>query len=213
MINLLPPELKTSYHFARRNVSLRKWLIACLIALIGLGGLTTFGLLTLKQSSVQYKRENAMAAQILEDENFKETQARVKEISNSFKLVVTVLKQQVLFSELLEQIATTIPANANLTGLNITQTQGGIDITAAATDYKTATQFQVNLNDPANEIFTKADIVSVGCGSSISSESSGGGSTEADNRYPCRVTVRALFAADNRFLFINSQGSKKAVKP
>ena len=205
MINLLPPEVKSTYSFARRNVTLRKWLIACIVALIGLGGLATLGLLSLRQSSVQFKKENIAASQVLESERYGQTQQRVQDISNSFKLVVRVLSQQVLFSELLKQIATTIPDNANLTGLNITQTQGGIDISAEAIDYKTATQVQVNLNDPANKIFSKADIVTVGCGSGTSSESS---ESETSSRYPCRVTVRALFAPNNPYLFINSKGTK-----
>ncbi len=51
MINLMPPDLKTGYTYARRNVVLRKWAVAFLVALVGLGVLTTYGMLTLKQST------------------------------------------------------------------------------------------------------------------------------------------------------------------
>jgi len=197
MINLLPPDVRSGYRYARRNVILRRWVVACLVALIGLGALVTYGLLSLHQSTVNYKNQIAATEKRFKEENYSGIQNQVKDISNSFKLVVKVLEQEVLFSELLKQIAAVIPYNANLTGLNINQTKGAIDISAVATDYSTATQLQVNLGDPANKIFSKADIVSVTCDRASST----------DPHYPCKVNVRALFADNNPFLFINSKGA------
>ncbi len=195
MINLLPPEIKSGYRYARRNVVLRRWAVICLVALIGLGGLATYGLLSLHQSTVRYNNQIAASQKLFKQEDFAGTQAQVKNISSSFKLVVKVLSQEVLFSELLKQITAAIPANSNLTGLDISQTQGAIDIVANATDYNTASQVQVNLADPANKIFSKADIVNIACNSE----------TAANPKYPCTVNIRALFATNNPFLFINSK--------
>jgi Tfp pilus assembly protein PilN len=197
MINLLPPELKTSYRFAHRNVKLRRWVILFVVALFGLGVISTFGLLTLQQSSTHYKNEIASSEAYLRKQKFKETQSHVKDISGSFKLVVQVLSQEVLFSQLLKQIATTMPNNAYLTQLSIGQTKGAIDLTAQTSDYKTATQVQVNLADPANKIFSKADILNITCN----------GTNILDPRYPCQINMRALFADNNPFLFINSKGT------
>ncbi len=198
MINLLPPEVKADYRFARRNVRLRRWTALFVLALVGLGLLGTYGLLTIHQSTVRYNQQIAREGLLAEKQQFAQTQAQVKEISSSFKLVLQVLSKEVLFSGLLKQIAATIPVNANLTGLTISKTTGALDITAIATDYNTATQVQVNLADPANRIFSKADLVSVTCGATASQ----------DPRYPCTVTVRALFGSNNPFLFINSRGTK-----
>src|SRR4051812_43841435 len=101
MINLLPPELKDGYGYARRNVSLRKWVVIMLIALVGLGIIGTYGLLALEQSRHEYSQKVAAAESSLHKEKFTETQKRVQDISNSFKLVVKVLGQEVLFSQLL----------------------------------------------------------------------------------------------------------------
>jgi hypothetical protein len=179
MINLLPPELKTSYRFAHRNVKLRRWVILFVVALFGLGVISTFGLLTLQQSSTHYKNEIASSEAYLRKQKFKETQSHVKDISGSFKL------------------ATTMPNNAYLTQLSIGQTKGAIDLTAQTSDYKTATQVQVNLADPANKIFSKADILNITCN----------GTNILDPRYPCQINMRALFADNNPFLFINSKGT------
>lgn len=197
MINLLPPELKKNYEFARRNVGLRRWVIAFVIAFVGLGALATYGLLNLQQSTRHYNQQISEAQAMLQKEDYAGTQKQVQDISNSFQLVVKVLGQEVLFSQLLKQIAAAIPANANLTGLTINQTQGGLDISAEATDYNTATQVQINLADPANQIFSKADIVSITCGKN-----------QANPAYPCVVNLRALFSSNNPFLFINSKGQK-----
>ncbi len=199
MINLLPPDVKTGYRYARLNVNLRKWVIMLVIALIGLGVLATYGLLNLKQSSNRYDKTIADAKLSLQKEHYADTQKQVEDISSSFKLVVNVLGQEVLFSQLLKQIGATIPTNSNLTGLTINQLQGGIDIAANATDYHTATQVQVNLADPTNKIFSKADIVSINCSANGSGVS---------KQFPCSVNLRALFAKDNPYLFINSKGKK-----
>ena len=163
MINLLPGDVKDGYHYARRNVVLRHWLMLFAAALVGLGVVATIGLVTLQTSINHYNRQIATSQQLFKDENYAGTQAEVQNISNSFKLAVKVLGQEVLFSQLIKQIAAAIPSNANLTGLTINQTQGGIDITAVAPNYNTATQVQVNLADPSNKIFSKADLVSVTC--------------------------------------------------
>lgn len=197
MINLLPPDVKDGYRYARRNVLLRKWVVGCVIALVGLGVITTYGLLALQQSTNHYKHKIAASEALFKKEDFAGTQAHVQDISNSLKLAVKVLGKEVLFSQLIKQIGASMPANANLTGLDINGVQGGLDITANAVDYRTATQVQVNLSDPANKLFDKADIVSIKCDGVVS------------KAYPCQVTIRALFSKDNPFLFINS----KAVQP
>ena len=95
----------------------------------------------------------------------------------------------ILFSELLTQIATLLPGDTNLTGLSISQAQGAIDISAAAKTYASATQMQVNLSDPKNGVFSKADIVSINCSGTTT--------------YPCTVVLRALFASNSSYMLIN----------
>jgi Tfp pilus assembly protein PilN len=198
MINLLPTDLKRDYLYGARNTLLMNWALAFAAGLIGLGLLATYGLVTLQKSSNSYSSQVAVAQKQLADQNLQGVEKQVKELSGDFKLVVQVLSKEVLFSKLLRQIATVIPSNAILTGLTINQVSGGIDITAAAKDYETATQLQLNLQDPTNKIFSKADIVSITCSSSAQNTS-----------YPCAVQIRALFSNTNPYLFINSKGTAK----
>jgi hypothetical protein len=197
MINLLPPELKSNYTYARRNVGLRRWVFSFLTAFVLLGVVGTYGLLSIHQSSIDYQKQADNAKTVLDKEDLSGTQKRIQDISNSFKLVVKVVGQEVLFSNLIKQIGAAMPTNTNLTGLTIRDTTGGLDIVAEAKDYGTATQVQVNLADPRNKIFSKADIVSITC-------------NPENGTYPCIVQIRALFSPNNPFLFINSSGQAKS---
>ena len=196
MINLLPPSKKVDIVYARRNTKLLRWIAVLVAALAGIGLILVSGLFYINKSISTYSNEVAKAGEGLKSQKFEETQKRVEEISGSLKLVTQVLSREVLFSKLFKQIGSAIPPNASLTDLKIGKIEGAIDLTAAALDYNTATQVQVNLSDPANKIFDKADIVSITCNAKTSS----------DPRYPCIVAIRAQFAKNNPFLFISPGG-------
>ena len=198
MINLLPPQERQNISFARRNTKLLRWVTALTLAIIGILLIVAFGTFYINQSADTYSDQLQKTQAELDSQKLSDTQKRVQDISSSLKLVVQVLSKEVLFSKLIKQIGTAIPANASLTDLRISKVSGAIDLAAIASDYNTATQVQVNLQDPANKIFNKADILNISCASTSSS----------DPRYPCTVNIRAQFAANNPFLFINKGGSK-----
>jgi len=198
MINLLPPDVKSENMYARRNTKLLRWSSAIVTLIIGSALIVGFGSLYLKRSTNSYTTQLADTQQQLKLQKLDETNKRVQDISNSLKLVTQVLSREVLFSKLVQQIGAAMPTNTVLTNLQINKLQGGIDLSAQAVDYKTATQIQVNLQDPNNKIFAKADILNIAC--------SGNGTGTLNAKYPCIVQVRALFNTNNPFLFIN--GSK-----
>lgn len=195
MINLLPPEVKENITYARRNTRLRKWCIALFISVLAIGGIVAAGQLYMQQSIRSYSAQVEQGRQQLEAQKLTETQNKVKDLTNSLKLVVQVLSREILFSKLLSQIGSALPSGSVLTGLSINTVQGGLDLRANAVDYQTATQVQINLQDPNNKIFDKADIVNVQCVSESTPNTPQG-------NYPCSVQVRALFAKNNPFLFI-----------
>lgn len=196
MINLLPPEMKQSYRYARRNRRLIFWSGAFLVAIIGVAVLTGSGLAVMNRSIDTHQTDIAAIEGRLTSQDLAGTKKEVTAISTNLNLMVGVLSKQVLFSELLTQLASITPPNVILTNLSISQTVTAIDVTARATDYNAATQLQVNLADPNNQIFSSADIVDINCSSA---NAEGIAAT-----YPCTVTIKALFVSDNPFLFINT---------
>lgn len=193
MINLLPTGVRENVAYARRNTKLFKWVsaLACFIA--GVGLIVALGMFYMDSSIRNLSTQLEQTKAELEAKNLEDTQTRVDEISGSLKLAVQVLSREILFSELIKQIGAVIPAKASLTDLQIAKVEGAIDLKAVASDYNTATQVQVNLQDPNNKIFDTADIINITCNSS--------GAT--DPRYPCTTNIRARFASKNPFLFIN----------
>lgn len=190
MINLLPPHIKRAYRYGRTNRHLVHWMIVCAVGILGSVIITAFGYLYMSQTASNYKSQIQTSNEQLSAQNLSAVQAKVNEISNNLGLAVNVLSKQIVFSGLLQKLAVLLPSETNLTGLSISQDQGGIDLSAAAKDYASATQIQVNLSDPNNGLFSKADIVSITCTGSTA--------------YPCTVQVRALFAPDNPYMFTNN---------
>jgi hypothetical protein len=50
---------------------------------------------------------------------------------------------------------------------------------------------QVNMSDPNNKIFSKADIIDIRCSTG-----------DTKDAYPCTVSIRVEFGDSKRFLFI-----------
>lgn len=195
MINLLPPSVKKDIHYGRRNTYLVKFSLVLVATIVGIFVIGMSGLYYMDQSIANYNDQVSRGQASLKSQNIDETQKKVEDISNNLKLTSQVLSREVFFSKLIQQIGAAMPNNTLLTDLKIAKTDGGIDLTAIATDYNNATQVQVNLSDKANKIFDKADILNTACVAN-----------PTDPKYPCTITLRARFSKDNSFTYV---GSKK----
>lgn len=199
MINLLPPDIRTSLLYARKNTKLRRWAVGLFILLILMVITLAGGILFLKQTSRSLAKQIENSKTQLQHQDQEKIKKEVEDLSSTLKLVVQVLSREVLFSSLLKQVGSVMPRGSVLTTLSINQVSGGLDLQAKASDYQTATQVQVNLQDPKSLIFEKVDIVNVQCQTS--------GAVLPDSvaaKYPCTIQMRALFNKTNPFLFINS---------
>ncbi len=197
MINLLPAEIKSDIAYARKNATLLKFCVLLLLVIVGMALITVAGLFYMNQSKSLYNKQIKTAQEEIKNQKLETVQKQAEDISNNLKLTTQVLSREVLFSKLIKQIGAAMPPNTALSDLKIGKTEGGIDLTAVASDYNTGSQIQINLSDPANKIFDKADILNITCTS---------GNT--DPRYPCTVTIRARFGTNNGFLFISPNGVK-----
>ena len=198
MINLLPPNVRSEIGYARRNTKLLRWTIALIICAFGAFAIIGFGYLYLSQSTRTYARQLEEGQERLKAQKLDETQARVSEISANLKLVIQVLSREILFSKVLRQVGAVLPAGSVLTNLAITDVEGGIGLSFEATDYQTGTQILLNLQDPQNKLFDKADIENITCTAEL----------QEGQTYPCRVTIRALFGDKSPYLFINEGGRR-----
>lgn len=192
MINLAPKTHKESLRYARRNSMLWRWLMGVLIITFFAIAVIIAGKIHLQSEINRVEALNKEASEQLQADNLEETLDEIEAVSSNLKLIIDVLSNRVIFSKLITQIGSVMPDGAILSDIEISETQGGIDLIATARDYNTATQVQVNLEDPDNKIFDKVDLVGVECISDT-------------DIYPCRIVMRALFTESNPYLFINLQ--------
>ncbi len=201
MINLLPPETRENIMFARRNTQLLHWAISLLVGLAGIVAVVVFGHIYIDSNTKNINKQVEQARAQLKVQKLEETQKRVEDISSTLKLTTQVLSKQVLFSELLQQTGAAMPAGTSLSSLTINKLQGGLELQVDAKNYQTATQVQLNLQDPKNKIFEKVDIINIHCNSGAS------GSTQSSD-YPCTGTYRGLFVKNHPFSFINTPATQ-----
>lgn len=199
-INLLPPEHKADIVFARRNAVLKNWIIASCVGVVGIIIVLAAGYYFINQSTKATQKQVNDARTQLSAQKQEEVQKQVSNISDGVKLTLQVLQRQIFFSKLLVQVGAVMPPGTSLDTLTINSTQGGIDLSVFAQDYQAATQVQVNITDPNKKLFDKADILNVTCTPQTT--------LTAAQQYPCKSTIRALFAKDSSFQYVSS-GTKK----
>jgi hypothetical protein len=192
-INLLPPQHKADIIYARRNTVLKNWIIASCIGVAGIILVIAAGYFFINQSekSTQVQVNNARTQ--LSAQKQDEVQKQVTSISEGVKLTLQVLQRQIFFSKLLVQVGAVMPPGTSLDTLTINSTQGGIDLSVFAQDYQAATQVQINITDPSKRLFEKADILNVTCTP-----------TTTTQVYPCKSSIRALFAKDSAFQYVTT---------
>lgn len=200
MINLLPPDSKSTLAYARRNTKLVRFVVAAGIGALGILLVTGAGLLYLEQEANSYKDSISRSDQELKKQKESQVIAEVQGISDSLNLVVSVLGQEILFSQLIQEIGSVMPPGTVLEDLSLSnELTGAIQLQAGAISSAAASQVQVNLRDPKNNIFSEADLEGIQCTPPDPE------STDPPDPYPCTVTIKALFAKGNSFTLLASE--------
>jgi Tfp pilus assembly protein PilN len=182
MINLLPPDHAMRIRFGRSNTALRRWIIAVIFSIVGLLIIFAGGWFYLNNQTANLQRQLDGTNQQLEAQNLSKVQKDAAEITGDIKVINQVLGSEVHFSDLIQDIGTLMPKGAVVESLTLGKINDALDLTVHTTDTAVATQVAVNLNDPANGIFSKVDIVSINCSST-------------NTTYKCDATFKALFSS------------------
>lgn len=194
MINLLPSDIKKSLSFAHHNTKLIKVIIGLSVGIFGIVIILFAGHFYLQQEVNSAKSSISTSEKSLKDQQETATITRVQDISSSLKLVVNVLSQEILFSELLREVGGVMPPRTVLQDLRLSsELDGAVDLQAGAKDYDSATQIQVNLEKIPGSVFEKADLVNVTCKADENTP---------QNPYPCQASLTAIFSKDNNFTLL-----------
>lgn len=197
MINLLPDHIKEEITYSRRNRVLLRWIISVVLVIGGIGAMTVFGELFINKNIHTLQSVAKITQDRISDQNLQSTQKDIQNLSNNFKTITQLLSKQLLFSKLFVKIGSIIPNGAILSGITISNAAPTLDLNIASTTQNTATQAFVNIHDPANGIFQKADLISVSCTPSSSTSS-------IHSKYPCLTIITVVMKTDSSFYFLNS---------
>ncbi len=196
MINLLPTDQKQNNSYGLKNRVLVRWCLAFAIGILGIWAIIGFGFYQLDQSINAQNGQISSTEKRLKEQDIEGVRAQTEDIDNSIKLALKVLEKKILLSQLIQRIGAVIPENAILLNISLEDIEGGINLSARATDYQSATQVQVNISDPENNVFTQADILNINCETEAAPET-------LAFEYPCTVSMRALFGDNSPFLLVN----------
>lgn len=191
MINLLPPRYAQQIRRGRLNDFLRKWFIGSALASVGLLIILALGWLYINHQSNNLTANITSINGQLQAQNLPKVQKDAETISADIKIINQVLAKEIRFSDLIQEIGKIMPPGTVLGGLTLSKANGTIDLTASARDYTSAARVAVNLSDPKNNLFDRADILNITCATDSSA-------------YKCTVSLKALFnkTAQIRFLTI-----------
>lgn len=197
MINLLPTSYVEMIRYARQNTALRSWLLGMAAAILGLVVILAGGWVYINQQAKDMQKHINLTNQQLQAQNLQQVQKDAKEITGDITVINKILSQEVQFSELIQAIGNIMPPNTVLGTLSLSnKVTGGVDITANAKYGDSVPQIVANLTDPQNQLFKKADVVSVSC------------DTNPTHTYPCTVILRTLFSTTAQTKFLSFPGGK-----
>lgn len=189
MINLLPPQHAAQLHYGRHNAILGRWLMTGLLACAGLALIIFSGLLYIDQQTKDLRQTVTGAQAQLQAQELVKVQKEAEKLSSNIKVINQVLRLEIRFSDLIQEVGKVMPPGTILGSLTLNKLTGAIDLSASAKDYASAARIATNLSDPQNKIFDKVDIINLTC-------------TSGDDVYKCSGTYKALFSKTlpNRFL-------------
>lgn len=192
MINLLPPEVKQSITYGRRNAVLVKWIIAIVIVITGIAAMNIFGWLYINQNVHNQQKLVSLTQNRISSQNLEAAKNQLQDLSDKVKTIVQILNKQLLFSKMLTTIGSILPDGSVLSNINLSTTDSALDLSVSAVSRDAATQAFVNISDPANNFFDKADLVSITC------------ETPSTKKYPCTAQVRVTLKNNSSFYFMNT---------
>lgn len=195
MINLLPPDIKEARVYGRRNRGLMRWCIICFMGILGIGAVAGVGYFYINNAETSARNIKNQNEAVTQSKGFIETEKTYASFTSNLKTVVQILNKQILFSDLIQKVGAVTPPGARLSSMSLTNTDNALDLNFIVEESSIAPVVQLNLEDPKNELFEKADIVRVTCEGSIESND-------------CTVQVRALYRTNAQFLFLNSVGGR-----
>lgn len=204
MINLLPDSLKQEFTYGRKNRLLLRWLFATLSIIIIVLAMTVFGQFYVNRNVNSLQSVAKVTQKRIASQNLASVQKDIQTLSNNFTTVTQLLSKQLMFSKLFTKIGSIMPSGAILSGITLSTTNSALDLNVIAVDREAATQAFVNISDPKNGLFEKADLLSLNCTTKNEATATSTATAIATSKYPCTAMIKVVIKKDSAFYFLNS---------
>lgn len=115
MINLLSIEAQRQHRAARLNLQLRTYVVGLLVTLLLVLGMFGGGLFLTMRERAAFESE--LASHRAETTSYQNVRNQATAFAANLKIAKTILSQEILYSDLITRIASTLPSSAVLTAL------------------------------------------------------------------------------------------------
>lgn len=157
-INLLPPEIKEQYEFAKKNRSIFSWITSLFFVMVVFTGFSYYGYLFLKEKLEAAESEVSKKEQTIRED--KDIEKDAKNLSDRLQVYKKIDKERIYWSKAIEEIANRTPSNLYLINIKATDdTKIRGSITGSAVDKVAIGSFIDSLKETG--IFKFIDIESV----------------------------------------------------
>jgi len=161
VINLLPPDVKSSIKYGAYNVNIVQYGILLIILGVALAALLLFGVQIVRSDEASLNK--AISRKQIQLEEYADDNTKARALTAKISTISKLLEGEVKFSELLQEIGRLLPTGASLMGLQLTTDFSEPLVLAAKVNSKqTATELQQNLAN--SDLFIGADIQSLAPG-------------------------------------------------
>lgn len=162
MINLLSPHDKRELRAARRNIVLRRYTILVAMTLIAV--IFVFGSGIFIAMRDRMAAENELANDRQQAEQYQETRQTAEQFEANLNIARRILADEISYSNLVIDIAKTLPSDAILTDLTLNPESFGTSTTLSArtTSYEAALTLRDNLE--ASPLFSDVSLISATTG-------------------------------------------------
>jgi len=181
MINLLDSETQRHYRAARLNLRLRGYFSLLLVTIVIIVGLFASGVYVTR--SERTVAESELASGQASVKAYDDVKKQAEDFSANLKIAKSILSQEVLYSDMIVQIAKTLPSSAVLSSLALDQTTLSKPITMAGLVKTKADAVTLKNTLEASPLFESVNI------NNITEEELGDNPPAIKRQFPVSVTL------------------------
>ena len=155
MINLIPPDYREHMDYGRKNSKVISWLTAVVFGITILFVVAIVGRLTIEASVAQATSQKAELVAKLNSSSSTEIDKKYTDFISGINSAKKLYQQQILYSRLIQKLATLLPPGSKLTTISLADKDRAINLNFENNAPGLAPTIQINLANQGEQISSK----------------------------------------------------------